>query len=146
MFMCFTIWSSVVNLDLFWKQVFSYTCKHLTRLGKKASWARVGSTYALKMQLRLFSEVMIFLARMSDCGGRPQSGWFLDECHWWHENRVQKNWVRGWRGTYVIKHFCSRNALPLLRLTVRWRSLGAVTARRLKTRRPTFYRPTTYRQ
>jgi hypothetical protein len=28
MFMCFTKWSSVINLDLFWKQVFSYTYKN----------------------------------------------------------------------------------------------------------------------
>jgi len=25
MYMCCTKWSSVINLDLFWKQVFSYT-------------------------------------------------------------------------------------------------------------------------
>jgi hypothetical protein len=26
MFTCFTIWSSVIYLDLFWKQSFSYNC------------------------------------------------------------------------------------------------------------------------
>ncbi len=60
MFMCFVNRSSVINLDLFWKQVFSYKFDSTV---KRVSWFK--SSLLLKIQIKYTQELQ-FLIKAQD--------------------------------------------------------------------------------